>query len=359
MFVVHIIWHLEVGGGELFLRDLARQLAACGIKQQVFTVGPGGAVAPDIERLGVTVTSFHKSTKAGLATTAAMARALRRLRPDLVQVHGEAGALWGIAAATLARVPAVSVMYLNNTESTLKMRAYRLGLHRSASVVASSAAVASFVRDELKVRPARMALIPCGIDPQSFPARTPPAINATPVIVAVGRLVKPKGHRVLIDAFRRVVARYPGARLHIVGEGDQREALEAQARDLGDCVSLLGTRYPATAVLKEADVFVQPSLAEAQGLAILEAFASGVPVVASRTGGIVEMVEDGVDGLLVEPGNAAALASAIERLLGDAVLRSRLVTQARTRLPDYDIRRIADEYVKLYTRVIAGTRAHP
>jgi glycosyltransferase involved in cell wall biosynthesis len=334
------------------------QLAGRGIKQRVFTVGPAGPVAPDIGRLGIEVTSFHKSTKAGLGAIVGMARTLRHIRPDLVQAHGEAGALWGVAAATLARMPSISLMYLDTPETPLKMRAFRLALRSCASVIASSGSVATFVKDALGVPPGRTAAIPCGIDPGAFPARTSVAIKGQPVVIAVGRLVKVKGHRVLIDAFRRVLGKYPGARLDIVGDGVERRALEAQAADLRGSVRLLGTRYPTTPLLQDADVFVLPSLAEAQGLAILEAFATNLPVVASRTGGIVEMVEDGVDGLLAEPGDAVGLASAILRVLGDDTLRERLVMHARTRLPHYDIRRLTDEYVGLYEQVIArkGTR---
>ena len=105
---------------------------------------------------------------------------------------------------------------------------------------------------------------------------------------------------------------------------------------------------------RRADVFVFPSLVEPQGLALLEAYAAGVPVVASRTGGIPEMLEHGVDGLLVDPGDSPGLAAAVERLIEDETLRSSCVAHARSRLPAFDVENLAEEYLDVYRAFPAG-----
>jgi glycosyltransferase involved in cell wall biosynthesis len=348
--VVHIIWHLEVGGGELFLRDLALTLGGRGLEQQIFTVGPAGPVGQELVRSGIPVQSFHKSTKTGLVTIAAMARALRRIRPAVVHAHGEAGAIWGLPAARLAGVPSVALMYLNHEQRLLNMWAMRRTLRWPHRVLAGSAAVAGFLRDRLQVSNRRLDVVPCGINPALFRTRPVERSRQGPVIVSVGRLVRHKGHHVLIEAFAKVVNVNPRAILQIVGEGPERESLAQRARAirLGEHIQFPGTVYPTADLLSRADLFVFPSLVEPQGLALLEAYASGVPVIASRTGGIVEMLEHEVDGLLTAPGDADDLASAILRMLDDAALRARSIEHGRSRLCEFDVRTIADAYLAIY-----------
>jgi glycosyltransferase involved in cell wall biosynthesis len=164
----------------------------------------------------------------------------------------------------------------------------------------------------------------------------------TPLVGSVARLEPEKGHPTLLEAWPRVLERVPAARLLIVGEGSRHEALELQAASLGllgsdteDRVGTRGARRGARvvftgrrddvpAVTAALDVAVLPSYREAQGLVILEAMALSRPVVASNVGGIPEMIEDGVTGLLVPPGDAGALATAIARLLQDHPLADTL-----------------------------------
>ena len=135
----------------------------------------------------------------------------------------------------------------------------------------------------------------------------------------VARLEPEKGHPTLLEAWPRVLRAVPDAYLLIVGEGSRREALEAQARELriAHRVVFTGRRDDVPAVTAALDVAVLPSYREAQGLSVLEAMALSRPVVASNVGGIPEMIEDGVTGLLVPPHDAETLAGAITRLLRD------------------------------------------
>jgi glycosyltransferase involved in cell wall biosynthesis len=139
------------------------------------------------------------------------------------------------------------------------------------------------------------------------------------IVGVVARLEAEKGHRTLLEAWPLVLAAQPRAWLLIVGEGSERDSLEAEAASLGisDRVVFTGRREDVPAVTAALDVSVLPSYREAQGLSVLEAMALGRPVVASRVGGIPEMIEDGVSGLLVPPNDREALASAIVRLLAD------------------------------------------
>jgi glycosyltransferase involved in cell wall biosynthesis len=142
------------------------------------------------------------------------------------------------------------------------------------------------------------------------------------IVGVVARLEPEKGHQTLIEAWPQVLRKVPGAYLLIVGEGSRRDFLEqwAAAHKVAHRVVFTGRRDDIPAVTAALDVAVLPSWREAQGLSILEAMALSRPVVASDVGGIPEMVEDGVTGLLVEHDNPIALADAIVRLLTDHVL---------------------------------------
>lgn len=141
------------------------------------------------------------------------------------------------------------------------------------------------------------------------------------VVLSLGALTVHKGYDVLIEAFARVRARFPTARALLVGAGPLKDSLEAQARraGVGDVVRLVGpVPYDdVPKVLAAADVYVQPSYDEGIPRATLEAMAMGLPVVASCVGGIPELVQDGVTGILVPPGDPEALAAALEPFLAD------------------------------------------
>lgn len=146
------------------------------------------------------------------------------------------------------------------------------------------------------------------------------------IVGVVARLEPEKGHPTLLEAWPTVLRAVPDSYLLIVGEGSRRDALEAQARELriAHRVVFTGRRDDVPAVTAALDVAVLPSYREAQGLTILEAMALSRPVVASDVGGIPEMIEDGVTGLLVPPHDADALAAAIVRLLRDHPLADTL-----------------------------------
>jgi glycosyltransferase involved in cell wall biosynthesis len=154
-------------------------------------------------------------------------------------------------------------------------------------------------------------------------------------LVVVGRLTERKGHRFLLEALARLAARAPERawRLLVVGNGEEEQALQEQAERLGIAgqVVFLGHRTDARAIIHAADLLVLASLLETQPLVITEAMASGLPVIVSGIYGIPEIVEDGVTGRLVPPGEVEPLARAIEELLSDSQMRARMGRAARRR----------------------------
>ncbi len=214
-------------------------------------------------------------------------------------------------------------------------------LCRKVADAYSAVAISEYNRRFLTERcpPApRVEVVHCGVDLERF---TPPAAanRRSDLVVCVASLWPKKGHAVLLDALALLVQRRPGVVLELVGDGPERERVLARARDLGvaDRVRLLGA-LPAEGVrarLSEATVFALPSVRLPSGrmegipVALMEAMASGVPVVATRLSGVPELVQDGVTGRLVEPGDAEGLADAVAALLDDDELAAGLAARAR------------------------------
>jgi glycosyltransferase involved in cell wall biosynthesis len=185
------------------------------------------------------------------------------------------------------------------------------------------------------------------------------AVPPRPLIVACGRLAPQKGYPDLLDAFTGL-RRELGAHLWIVGEGPQRAELERTiaARGLGDVVRLLGFQKNPYAYMAAADVFVLSSLYEGFGNVIVEAMATGRPVVSTDgPSGPAEIITDGENGLLVPVSDAPALASAIRRVLTDPALAQRLGAAGRRRADDFHIRTSAAAYADVFREVASARHA--
>jgi L-malate glycosyltransferase len=194
----------------------------------------------------------------------------------------------------------------------------------------------------------RLRMIPNAVDLSRFEAERRPSGDVVRVAY-VGRLRRVKGVGVLLDAWR-LLAGEGGARLVIAGDGDQRAELEAQLDRLGlrDTVELAGEVADVSGVLRETDVYVQPSFMEGMPNSVLEAMAASLPIVATRVGGNQDLVTDGDNGLLVPPGDAAALAAAIRRLIRDPALARRMGARARARVEQFGVPAVTAQLVRAY-----------
>jgi len=176
------------------------------------------------------------------------------------------------------------------------------------------------------------------------------------VINFTGRIVKRKGLDILINAFAKNTELTFSSRLLIVGTGPDEQRVKEMVSDfgIGDKVRFLGHSSEVTRYYQASDIFVLPSYAEGMPNSLLEAMACGLPVIASRIGGVVDVVEDGRSGILFEPGDVTGLSSAMIKLLKDVELRQRLGAEARKRIVEgFSIDKIADEYINLYGKLIA------
>jgi glycosyltransferase involved in cell wall biosynthesis len=268
-----------------------------------------------------------------------LTRRLKALAPDIVHTHSSKAGILGRLAARRAGVPRVihtPHVFAFQMQVSAPLRRLYAAIERRAArwadtFVCVCRAEAMAVTETLGAPSTAVALIPNGIDLPPRPARKRKPHSLT--IGFAGRLVEQKGPDLLIEAIPRVHQALPDARVVIVGRGEMEAALRARIDEL-ELADMCEIRVPEpsqdlTPVVADFDLCVMPSRWEGMPYTLLEAMALGVPVVASFVGGIPEVITDGRNGLLVPPGDPAALAAAMARLGWDAGLRRRLGDAAR------------------------------
>jgi len=286
-----------------------------------------------------------------------LSRLVKRLRPDVVHAHDAHGVAMASLALSLGGAAQIPVLVASRrVDFHLRQNSFSRWKHRQVDcfVCASEAIRQMLVADGVPAE--RTVTVHEGIDIDHV--RAAPAVNVheafwlphnAPVVGNIAALVPHKGQRHLIEAARLVVQRMPDVRFLILGEGELREMLERQVREyrLEKHVFLPGFRTDVLGCLKSFDLFAMSSVTEGLGTALLDAMACGKAIVATRTGGIPEVVDDEVTGKLVAPRDHAAMAQAILELLDDHAGRARMGDAGRARV----------EARFTVERMIAGTAA--
>ena len=321
----------------------------------------GRARAAGLEAVGVRMRGAWD-----LGAVVALRRLIRRERVSIVHTHSSVDGWVGGLAARAAAVPVVRSRHVSIRIRRRWNPVYRWLADR---VITSGETIRTLVI-EAGVDPGRVVAIPAGVDLAEFTggpgdgeAMREKLGLSRPVIGSVAMFRGSKGHAHLLDAFATVHARHPAARLLLVGDGIRRPWVEglAKARGLGEAVVFTGFRADVPDLLRAMDCFVLASTrTEGVPQSLLQAFAAGVPVVASSIGGIPEVVKDGDTGILVPPEDAAALSRAIESVLGDRSGTSARVRAARRMVEDrFSHGASVSRLLALYDEVIAGALPRP
>ncbi|MBI4577680.1 MAG: glycosyltransferase [Planctomycetes bacterium] len=388
MRIAYVITRLARGGAAL---EVLADLAACraagleGFLVAGTRPGPEGDLGPRALEAGLEVVRVEAlvrevSPPRDLAAALAVARVLARRGVDLVHTHTSKAGVVGRAAAVAAGVRGIvhsphGLIY--GLGSAIPGVSDRPFLARALAHVERAAnrwtdRVVALTEDERRAmvrlrlaRASRVVVLGNAVDTGLFERAAVDREGARlalglpvegPVVAAVGRMSREKGHQVLLAALARLNGGRTAARLVLAGDGPDRAALETQARGLGlgGRVVFLGATDEVPRVLAAADVVAHPSHYEGFGLVLLEAMAAGRPVVASRVGGIPEVVEEGRTGLLVPPGDPEAMALALGRVLDDPGLARRMGEAGARRARAYDRGRKARRLVALYEEVLRG-----
>jgi len=338
------------GGTETVVKNLAEELAERGHIVTIFSLSEGKKGRNNIDSTVsvVTTPSADLTSIIGLQSRVSVTgltrfrKLLRSKEPDIIHSHNRF--FFSTLVSTLYRVAHPSntslvftahVGSINNVggisgrvANVYEQTVARQVLRKSDAVISVSKSVADHVLerggDDIHV-------IPNGVDTTTFFPAPNEKRHHPPTVLFVGRLVRNKGPRVLIEALPNVFESVPGATAEIVGPGDMRKPLEERCQDLGigNRVTFHGYVEHVEEIMRQSSVFCLPSFGEGLPLTLLEAMASGIPTVTTGVGGMLDVVDEENTGLLVPPGDPTAVGEAVTELLSDPDRRIRMGSQAR------------------------------
>jgi glycosyltransferase involved in cell wall biosynthesis len=363
--IVELVNSLDTGGAERMAASLALHLQSRGASVRIVCLRDLGNMPIPLEtfqKAGVELVALLKADGFSATTLRTLAGHIREWKTDVVHTHNPLVNHYGAMAARLggARV-AVSTIH---GISTLDMPGWAKGLFWASCLITDRlVGVCPVVRETLRSRyvlPTKKTIvINNGIELARFLSVKPRLADGRFVFGTVGRLVPVKDHRRLLEAFAIVLSTHPHCRLEILGEGELKEELEEHARALGvsESVCFRGFSREIPEFLSQLDVFVMSSLSEGLPLAVLEAMAAGLPIVATGVGGVVHLVEDAGCGWLSPPAHAAALARAMRQAI-ETESRAALGEQGRAAvLRDYSVAKMTADYENLFRQLLNGREA--
>jgi sugar transferase (PEP-CTERM/EpsH1 system associated) len=341
--VAHIVLSLDCGGLERMVLGLVRAGCARGQKVSVVCLEHLGALAAQAEQAGAHVLCADKRPGLRPRTVGRLKAIFRELAPDAVHTHQIGALLYAGPAARRAGVPVIIHTEHGNHLKGLapwhrRVRArllWRLAARAADRFFCVSADIAATLK-AAGIPPTKLAVMPNGIAPAEVDRteverarRSLGWSEDARIVGTVGRLSPIKRQDLLVRAFALLHRTRPEARLLIVGDGPEAGALRQLSTALGiaEAVHFAGYHQRPELYLRLMDVFALSSDSEGMPMALLEAWAAGVPVVSTNVGGIPELIEEGRTGLLVGPGNDEALAAALKELLADPA-RARALGEA-------------------------------
>lgn len=340
MHICHVNLARGFSGGERQTLNLMTLLASQGVEQTLIARS-GKPLSEKVAGMPVAVREYGHFVQGHRAGG----------NWDLVHCHDGKGVYWGLIEHLLRKTPYLITRRVDNPlgSGSVTRKAYR----RASRVVCLSSEIERVVRQTVPA--AQTAIIPSSFSGFSADTvevqRIRDQFAGRRLVGQVGRFLHHKGHAVTLAAAPRLAEACPDAVIALLGEGPEEERLRQQAGGLQNVV-FAGFQQDIGNWLAALDLLVFPSLSEGLGSTILEAMQHKVPVVASRAGGIPDLIDDGSNGLLVPPGNPEALAEAMISVLNDGQLKERLVAAGVETLPRFSPERNARDYLALYKHIL-------
>ncbi len=370
--ILHGVISLDVGGLERIVLDLARQGLRRSYAVSALCLEKPGVLACELQSMGVGVAGLEKVPGITPELVDKIENQLKESKPDVIHTH-QIGPLWylGQAAARLG-IPVVHTEHIDNVAKTTgiwKKFKCRMLWRRAAKYADRFCCVSQDIANSVgrwgTVPRSKLSVVLNGIDAGLFADRAEALAlrrslgipDGGKVIGSVGRLNEVKRQDLLVRAAAELRSRHPQVRLLLIGDGPEKSQLTALSKSLGieDIVIFAGYQSTPQRFLPCMDIFALSSRLEGLPLALLEAWAAGLPAVSSSVGGIPKVVQHGVNGLLFPNGDITQLISSLERLLEEPVLAASLGNEGRaTVLKSYTLERMADEYERYYREVLSA-----
>ena len=359
--VLHLINELEPGGAEVLLVDLAKERDRDRFSYAVAYLYGQGTLRGAIENHAVKVYDLSLSGKKNPLMLFSIVSLLKKLRIDVLNCHLVLSSVVGPVAARIAGTGVVVTTRHYDYHEDIKSIRFKIDRFMSRycdCMIAVSAETMRIVREEkLKLKDIRV--IHNAVDTDFFQPHHGISGNVEGGIVigTIGRLTPQKGYKTFLRVIASLRDQYPMLRADIVGVGPQESELREFARTLGlsDCVRFLGRvdRNEIKRLLSEWRAFVLTSDWEAFGIVVIEAMSMRLPVVVSRVGGLPEIVRDGIDGFLVEPGDVDGFVDKVSYLLEHPSEAAQMGKNGRQRvIENFSIRKIVREYEELYLNLM-------
>lgn len=365
MKVVHIISSFGPGGAELLIKDLAINTRK-DILVEIWAVGQGADKAfeekfkNELFRNNVAYANIGKVAGKGRLSAAAKIRKLINVRkPDVINTHSELATFYTSLALPGTGVKLVQTIH--NTVVTYPFLQRILARPMTSKFVAISDKCKRVVQTVIRPKEENIALINPGVNVQRFQQKEREIRPDAKNLMIIGRLAEQKDHRTLLKAF--VILRdklrqkeVPVPILNVVGTGDLKEELINFSEELGigEFVKFLGARNDIPELLLQHDMWIMSSKWEGLSLALLEAMASGIPIVATDVGSNSEVIENNINGSLVEKENPAALAEAIYSLMLDQEKRKLYSDNSKIKVMDYSLQTCTKKYTDLHCSLMGN-----
>jgi glycosyltransferase involved in cell wall biosynthesis len=369
--VVHLIPSIGFGGGaENMVYHLFRTIDRERFHLTLMYWGHHEDLAEPVRATGAEVIKLPLKKIVSPGSVLKIASILRRTRAQVLHTHFMDADWLGFWAARLTGVPMMlDVHSFPFPERRRHAYRYRLMSPGIRKIVCVSHTVKDHVSRQTGIADKRFKVIYNGIDVQGFDRRAaqsdPAALRREfgfgPQDIVVGnvsRLIPDKGHEHLLRAMPAVMAAHPRVKLLIVGDGVLRDELHrlAEMLGIGGRVVFAGKRHDVPELLGMMDVFVFPTFNEAFGICVLEAMASGKPIIATDDAAIPEIIRHGTEGWLIPPGNAARITEGLLKFLSDGTLMRPMALAARARVESFSVDAMTRGYEELYSGIAGGSR---
>lgn len=356
MKILQIIPYFCFGGAEIMCENLVYAQKQLGHEVIAVSLGPERTVISQrMEAAGVRVEYLDKKPGLDLNMIPRLVKLMKREKPDAVHSHLSVIKYVGLAAKLAGAkkyVHTVHSVAYEEAEGPLQKITNKFYFRNGWAVpVALSPEIQKTVLDLYGLAPEQVPIIYNGVDLSRCIPKEDHRTGETVNILHVGRFDIPKNHPGLLRAFARLHRELPQCRLHLVGDGESRPEMEVLAKELGigDAVTFHGMQSNVYPYLHDADIFVLPSLYEGIPMTIIEAMGTGLPIAASRVGGIPGLLDGGESGMLIE-NDDDAIAAALKTLVLDQSLREAYGRKAKENSIRFSSRSMAEQYCDIYRK---------